>query len=71
MKPTCDNGVAAFENAVYIGAQAGPSAYFLYDPAPLFRKEFTLDAVGRQGYSCGVPALRSCCRSLVSFGRRA
>ena len=31
-----------FGNATYIKAQPTPSAFFLYDPLPLFRKEFEL-----------------------------
>jgi hypothetical protein len=33
-----------FFNAKYIKAQEAPSAFSLYDPIPLFRKEFELDS---------------------------
>ncbi len=39
---------ADFDSAVYIKAQQEPSAFSLYDPLPLFRKEFTLSKKARR-----------------------
>ncbi len=39
-----------FGNAKYIKAQELPSAYAAIDPAPLFRKEFTLPAMATSAY---------------------
>lgn len=44
MKDTCCK--SAFGSARYIKAQNSAPEYSLYDPAPLFRKEFTVDATG-------------------------
>ena len=46
VKNTYFNGVSVFGNAKYIKAQERPSEFSFYDPAPLFRREFDIDALG-------------------------
>ena len=37
------NDASVFDGAKYVKAQQAPSTFSFYDPAPLFRKEFTVD----------------------------
>ena len=46
MKDLYGNGSSVFGAAKYINAQERPSEFSFYDPAPIFRKEFDIDALG-------------------------